>query len=92
MPTPAGWVAVLILALVSTLLARLAYFSAMGRIGGAQMALFGPLETLLSVIWSIIFLNEQLAPLQLVGGALILVSALLAVKRLGRVNLRFPRR
>jgi drug/metabolite transporter (DMT)-like permease len=55
----------------------------MGRIGGAQMALFGPLETLLSVIWSIIFLNEQLAPLQLVGGALILVSALLAVKRLG---------
>jgi len=91
-PTPAGWVAVLILAIVSTLLARLAYFAAMGRIGGAQMALFGPLETLLSVIWSILFLNEQLAPLQLVGGALILVSALLAVKRLGRVNLRFPRR
>lgn len=91
-PTPAGWVAVLILAIVSTLLARLAYFAAMGHIGGAQMALFGPLETLLSVIWSILFLSEQLAPLQLVGGALILASALLAVKRLGRVNLRFPRR
>jgi drug/metabolite transporter (DMT)-like permease len=91
-PSPAGWAAVLILAIVSTLLARLAYFAAMGHIGGAQMALFGPLETLLSVIWSIIFLNEQLAPLQLLGGALILASALLAVKRLGRVNLRFPRR
>ncbi len=84
--------AVLILAIVSTLLARLAYFAAMGHIGGAQMALFGPLETLLSVIWSILFLNEQLAPVQLLGGALILASALLAVKRLGRVNLRFPRR
>ncbi|HHY57543.1 MAG TPA: DMT family transporter [Chloroflexi bacterium] len=91
-PTPTGWAAVFMLAIVSTLLARLAYFAAMGRIGGAQMALFGPLETLLSVIWSILFLNEQLAPLQLVGGVLILISALLAMKRLGRVNLRFPRR
>lgn len=91
-PTPAGWAAALILAFVSTLAARLAYFAAMGRIGGAQMALFGPLETLLSVIWSLIFLNEQLAPLQWVGGALVLISALLAVQRLGRVNLHFPRR
>lgn len=91
-PTPTGWAAVLILAIVSTLIARLAYFTAVGRIGGAQMALFGPLETLLSVIWSLIFLNEQLTPLQWVGGVLILVSALLAVQRLGRVNLRFPRR
>lgn len=91
-PTPIGWAAVLILAIVSTLIARLAYFAAMGRIGGAQMALFGPLETLLSVIWSIVFLNEQLTLWQWVGGTLILVSALLAVQRLGRVNLRFPRR
>ena len=92
MPTPAGWAAVLILAIISTVLARLAYFAAMGRIGGAQMALFGPLETLLSVVWSILFLHETLAPLQLAGGALILASALLAMQRLGRVNLRLPRR
>lgn len=91
-PSPAGWLAVLLLAIVSTFIARLAYFAAMGRIGGAQMALFGPLETLLSVIWSILFLHERLAPLQMVGGGLILASALLAVQRFGRANLRFPRR
>ena len=56
------------------------------------MALFGPLETLLSVIWSILFLHEALTPLQMAGGALILASALLAVQRFGRANLRFPRR
>ncbi|HRA64567.1 MAG TPA: DMT family transporter [Caldilinea sp.] len=91
-PDLSGWVAVLVLAVVSTFLARLAYFAAMGSIGGAQVSLLGPLETLLSVTWSILFLHERLAPAQLFGGVLILASALLAVQRLGRVNLRFPRR
>ncbi len=91
-PGPNGWLAVIILAVVSTYLARLGYFNAVTRIGSGQLALLGPVETLLSVVWSILFLGERLAPLQAVGGALILVSALLAVRRLGRVRLRIPRR
>jgi len=91
-PGPAGWFAVIVLAVVSTYIARLSYFAAMGRLGGAQVALLGPLETLLSVTWSILFLHERLAPAQFIGGGLILFSALLAVQRLGRVNLRLPRR
>lgn len=91
-PGASGWFAVMVLAVVSTYIARLSYFAAMGRLGGAQVALLGPLETLLSVAWSILFLHERLAPLQIAGGVLILLSALLAVQRLGRVNLRLPRR
>lgn len=91
-PTLTGWLIVLVLAVVSTFIARLAFFAAMGRIGGAQVSLLGPLETLLSVTWAIIFLHERLEPVQFVGGALILASALLAVQRLGRANLRLPRR
>ena len=91
-PGPAGWFAVIVLAVVSTYIARLSYFAAMGRLGGAQVALLGPLETLLSVTWSILFLHERLAPAQFIGGGLILFSALLAVQRLGRVNLLLPRR
>ncbi len=91
-PGPAGWFAVIVLAVVSTYIARLSYFSAMGSLGGAQVALLGPLETLLSVTWSILFLHERLAPAQFIGSGLILLSALLAVQRLGRVNLRLPRR
>ena len=91
-PSVSGWIVVMLLAVVSTYFARLTFFAAMGRIGGAQVSLLGPLETLLSVVWSILFLHERLAPAQFVGGALILISALLAVQRLGRINLRLPRR
>jgi len=91
-PSVNGWIVVILLAIVSTYIARLAFFAAMGSIGGAQVSLLGPLETLLSVTWSILFLHERLAPAQFAGGALILASALLAVQRLGRVNLRLPRR
>ena len=91
-PSASGWLAVILLAVFSTFFARLAYYAAVARIGSGQLSLFGPLETMLSVTWSILFLHERLAPLQAVGGVLILASALLAVRRLGRVNLRLPRR
>ena len=91
-PSAAGWMAVLVLALVSTYLARMAYYAAVAHIGSGQLALLGPVETMLSVIWSILFLHERLTLLQFVGGLLILASALLAVQRLGRVRLILPRR
>jgi drug/metabolite transporter (DMT)-like permease len=47
-----------------------------------------PIETLLAILWSFLFLGERLLLLQLVGGSLILLSAMLAVQRLGRI----PRR
>jgi drug/metabolite transporter (DMT)-like permease len=90
-PGLGGWLAVIVLAVVSTYLARLTFFAAVGHVGGSQLSLLAPLETMLSVVWSILFLQETLTPLQAVGGVLILVSALLAVKRLGRVRFRFPR-
>ncbi len=91
-PGPMGWLAVAILAVVSTYFARLGFYAAIRRIGSGQVSLLSPLETLLSVLWSILFLGERLTPLQAAGGALILASALLAIQRLGRVNLRLPRR
>lgn len=86
------WFYVVVLAVVSTYFARLGYYGSIGLIGSGQVALLGPLETMLSVVWAVIFLHEQLAPWQAVGGVLILVSAALAVQRFGRVNLRWPRR
>lgn len=53
---------------------------------GGQMALLTPIETLLTVVWSILFLNERLSALQWIGGILILISAVLAIQciNLGR--------
>ena len=55
-------------------------------LGGSQVILMTPLETLLSVLWSVIFLQERLSGWQWLGGLFILISAMLAAKRLSRVK------
>ncbi len=83
-----GWVLMIALAVVSTYLARLMLFISVRKIGGGQTGLLAPLETLFTVIWSILFLNERLTPVQWMGSSLIVVSAALAVERLWRVRWR----
>jgi drug/metabolite transporter (DMT)-like permease len=77
-PGPTGWLVIV----VSTYLARLALFGAIRRIGSGQIALLWPLQTLLIVVLSVLFLNERLNLLQWGGGLLILASAMLAIERM----------
>jgi drug/metabolite transporter (DMT)-like permease len=83
-----GWVVSLALAFVSTYASRLLIFAAISRIGGGQMAMLSPVETLMAVLWSFIFLGERLSPLQWAGGFFILTSAVLAIQRLSIARLR----
>jgi drug/metabolite transporter (DMT)-like permease len=83
-----GWVLVMALAVVSTYLARLMLFVSVRKIGGGQTGLLAPLETLFTVIWSILFLRERLMPVQWIGSSLIVLSAALAVKRLWQARRR----
>lgn len=85
-PTGAEWLSILVLALVSTYAARLASFYAVHRIGGGQVSMLAPVETVLTVIWSMLFLDERLSPVQWAGGLLVLSSALLAIQRLRRAR------
>lgn len=73
-----GWLAILVLAVVSTYFARLAQFAAVRRIGSGQVALLWPLQTLLIILLAVVFLDERMGAVQWAGGALILASALLA--------------
>jgi drug/metabolite transporter (DMT)-like permease len=50
------------------------------------VSLLGPLETFLTVVWAVTFLGDRLSLGQLAGGALIILSAVLAVRRLRRSN------
>jgi drug/metabolite transporter (DMT)-like permease len=77
-----GWVAIVALAVLSTFLARWAMYTAVAYIGSGQMSMLNPVEILLAVIWSILFLHERLALTTWLGGGLILFSALLAIKRI----------
>jgi len=76
-----AWLGVLVLAVVSTYLSRLLWFAAVRLIGGGQVSMLVPLETLLTVIWSVLFLSESLSAWQWAGGVLILLSALLVIER-----------
>lgn len=83
-----GWLASIVLAVFSTYVSRLLVFAAIGRIGGGQMAMLSPVETLMSVMWSFLFLGERLSPVQWIGGIFILTSAVLAIQRLGIARFR----
>lgn len=78
---PLGWGVILVTGLVSTVLARLAMFAGIQRIGSSRTALLGPVETLLSITWAVLFLGERLSPLQWAGGFLVLASAALTLSR-----------
>lgn len=78
---PEGWTVILVTAIFTTVIARLALVASIQRIGSGQNALLSPVETLLSVLWATLFLGERMTPIQLVGGALVLLSAVLVAQR-----------
>lgn len=80
-PGPVGWVVIGVLAVVSTFFARLALYAAIPRIGSGQIALLWPVQTLIAIVLSVIFLGERFTPIQAIGGALIVASALMAMER-----------
>lgn len=82
------WPAVLFLGVVCTYFAWWAMFTGIRELGTAQVALLSPLETLLSVGWSFWLLGERFDLWQWAGAVFILLSAVLASRRLTRVRVR----
>jgi drug/metabolite transporter (DMT)-like permease len=81
-PGLTGWLAIVAMAVVGTYFARLAQMAAVRYVGSGQLALLWPLQTLLIILLSVVFLHERMTFIQWLGGGLILASALLAVDRL----------
>jgi len=79
-PGIGGWSAILAMAVISTYFARMAQFVAVRYIGGGQVALLWPLQTLLVILLSVLFLHERLTLIQWAGGLLVLASAGLAIE------------
>jgi len=75
--TWAGWWPVLGIGLLGTVVARLAMFTAIKRVGSTQLSLLGGVEPLITVAVARAFLGETLSPIQWVGGGLVLASLLL---------------
>lgn len=67
-----GWLAVLGIALFSTLLAILGFFKGLEKLGAADASTLSTLEPLVTILLAYLVLGEQVRALQLAGGALIL--------------------
>lgn len=70
-----GTLYLIFLCLVNTGLACWLYFSSMNRLPARGVALFGYVDPVSALIFSAIFLNEQLGALQIVGAVLVFAGA-----------------
>lgn len=82
---PAGWAAVLAIAVVSTVIAMGGFFAGIRLLGAADAATLSTLEPAVTIALAAIFLDEPLDRLQLAGGAIIL-AAVVWLTRAGARN------
>ena len=75
--TPLGWAAIVAIALVSTVLAIVAFFAGLERIGPSRASTISTFEPAVSVVLAALVLGESFNAFQVVGGCLILVAALI---------------
>lgn len=79
--SPAGWIPVLLIAVVSTVLAILAFFAGLKRVGPAAASIGSTLEPVVTVALAWLLLGETLSAIQVMGGILVLGSAAWLAKR-----------
>jgi len=73
-----AWPFLAAIGFLGTFLAIQTFYAGSRRIGAAQAALVSTVEPLIIVTLAFVFLHETLAPIQLVGAALIIVGVLVA--------------
>jgi drug/metabolite transporter (DMT)-like permease len=74
-----AWPAVIGLALISTVLAMVAFFAGLERIGSTRASILSTAEPLLTAVLSAVILQQPLTLVQGVGGLAIVTGGLLAV-------------
>ncbi|SDD24069.1 EamA domain-containing membrane protein RarD [Cupriavidus sp. YR651] len=76
-----GWLAMLAIALLSTVLAILTFFAGLQRLGAAKASMLSTLEPVVTVVLAAVLLGEHISAAQAVGGGLILAGVLWLTRR-----------
>lgn len=74
----AAWPGIIGIGLVSTFIAVQAFYAGAHRIGAARASLVSTVEPIWTIVLASLLFQESLGPIQLVGGALILVGVVIA--------------
>jgi drug/metabolite transporter (DMT)-like permease len=76
---PGGaWFGLIGVAVISTAVALQTFYAGARRVGAARASLISTVEPIYTIVLASILLHDTLAPIQLVGGGLIIVGVLLA--------------
>lgn len=78
--TRTGWLAVVVIAIVCTVLAILFFFEGLERVGAVRASVFSTLEPVFTVVLAAIVLGEAITPMRVLGGALIVGAVLLLAR------------
>lgn len=70
--TGTGWVCLLVVGLIHTGVAYCLYFSSLKELPGQEAAILSYIDPLVAVLISVFVLGEQMLPVQIIGGVLIL--------------------
>ncbi len=74
---PWGWLPIIGLALFASVLATVANYAGISRVGPTVASILGTMEIPLGVFLAAVLLGERLRPLQLVGGCFVLAAVVL---------------
>ena len=74
--SPSSILPIFILGLLNTGFGCYLYFSSIGKLPVQTVAICGYAEPLSAVVFSVLFLNEAMSPLQILGGAMIIGGAM----------------
>ncbi|HVZ94358.1 MAG TPA: DMT family transporter [Phycisphaerales bacterium] len=75
-----GWLGIACLALVSTVMSLTLFLAGLRLAGPVRASTISTVEALTAVVVSSAFLGERLSPLQMIGGGLIIVAAVMSAK------------
>ena len=78
--TGMGWLAVVAIALVCTVLAILFFFEGLARVGAVRASVFSTVEPVFTVVLAAILLGEAITPMRVLGGTLIVGAVLLLAR------------
>jgi len=76
-----GWGALAYAVVLTGVVTNLLYFTAIRRVGPSRAAMFGYLQSFLGVAFAIVLLGEQVTPIQLAGGLVVIGSVVMSRSR-----------
>lgn len=74
----AAWPPLLAIGLVAGAVAMAAFYAGVRRIGGARAALVSTVEPVYTIVMAMLLFGERLAPIQVLGGSLVIGAVILA--------------